>query len=263
VSTAPIVLVDVPATGVAVLTLNRPEVRNALSTGLALALSEALRELSRRRDIRVVVLTGSGDRAFCAGADLKERDGMTDEAWASQHAVFEELCADLRELPRPVIAAVNGVAAGGGLEVAMSCDVVVASSAARFGQPEALRGIMPGCGGTQLLPRLVPRGLANELLLTGRLIGADEALRAGLVTHVYPPGELLPSAVALAGSVAASSPQAVAQIRRALRAGRDRPLAEALERELECYRETVRHADRVEGIRAFNERRPPAFADPD
>jgi enoyl-CoA hydratase/carnithine racemase len=257
------VLVDVPASAVAVLTLNRPEVRNALSTELAVSLSEALRELSTRSDIRVIVLTGSGDKAFCAGADLKERDGMTGEAWASQHAVFEQLCAGLRDSDRPVIAAVNGVAAGGGLELAMSCDVIVASTNARFGQPEAARGIMPGCGGTQLLPRLVPPGLATELLLTGRLIDAEDALRAGLVTHVFPPEELLPSAIALAESIAASSPHAVAQVRRALRLGRDLPLAEALEQELECYRETVTHPDRVEGIRAFIERRPPTFADPD
>ncbi|HST18709.1 MAG TPA: enoyl-CoA hydratase-related protein [Gaiellaceae bacterium] len=260
---AELVLVDAPTLAVGVLTLNRPEVRNALSTELALALSKALRGLSASSDIRAIVLTGSGDRAFCAGADLKERDGMTDEAWASQHVVFEETCAALRDCSRPVIAAVNGVAAGGGLELAMSCDFVVASSGACFGQPEASRGIMPGLGGTQLLPRLVPAGLAAELLLTGRLVDADEALRAGLVTHVFAPDELLPSAVALAESIAASSPQAVAQIRRALRLGRDVPLAEALELELDCYRETATHPDRVEGIRAFNERRPPTFADPD
>ena len=260
---AQLVLVDVPTSAVAVLTLNRPEARNALSTELAVTISEALRELSTRSDIRVIVLTGSGDRAFCAGADLKERDGMTGDAWASQHVVFEELCAGLRNSSRPVIAAVNGVAAGGGLELAMSCDFIVASANARFGQPEAARGIMPGCGGTQLLPRLVPHGLATELLLTGRLIDAEEALRAGLVTHVFAPDELLPASIALAVSIAASSPQAVEQIRRALRLGRDRPLADALEQELECYRETVTHPDRVEGIRAFNERRPPTFADPD
>jgi len=260
---AQLVLVDVPASAVGVLTLNRPEVRNALSTELALALTTSLRELSARRDIRAIVLTGSGDRAFCAGADLKERDGMTDEAWASQHVVFEETCAALRDCGRPVVAAVNGVAAGGGLELALSCDFVVASSNARFGQPEASRGIMPGLGGTQLLARLIPPGLAAELLLSGRLIDADEALRAGLVTHAFAPDELLSSAIALAGSIAASSPQAVEQIRRALRLGRDRPLAEALELELECYRETVTHPDRVEGIHAFNEHRAPTFVDPD
>ncbi len=255
--------VDDSGKPVAVLTLDRPAVLNALSTDLCEAISEALSSLSSRSDIRVIVLTGSGDRAFCAGADLKERDGMSDEAWASQHVLFETMCAELRNCARPVIAAVNGVAAGGGLELALSCDFIVASANARFGQPEASRGIMPGCGGTQLLPRLIPHGLATELLLTGRLIDAGEALRAGLVTRVISPAELLPSAIALAESIAASSPRAVEQIRRALRLGRGRPLEEALERELDCYRETVTHADRREGVRAFNERRPPTFADPD
>jgi len=255
--------VDVPAKAVAVLTLDRPAVLNALSTELSEAILEALSGLSHRRDIRVVVLTGSGDRAFCAGADLKERDGMSEEAWASQHVLFERMCAELRNCARPVIAAVNGVAAGGGLELALSCDFIIASASARFGQPEASRGIMPGCGGTQLLPRVVPHGLATELLLTGRLIDAAEALRAGLVTRVVPPDELLPSAIALAESIAANSPHAVEQIRRALRLGRGRPLEEALERELDCYRETVTHPDRGEGVRAFNEHRPPTFADPD
>ena len=257
-----LVVVDVPAETVATLTLNRPAALNALDTPLALALSDALREVASRGEIRVVVLTGSGDRAFCAGADLKERDGMTDAQWAAQHAVFESLHAALRAFAKPVIAAVNGVAVGGGLELAMSCDFIVASEAARFGQPEASRGIMPGCGGTQLLSRLVPRGVATELLLTGRLIDADEALRIGLVTRVLPPGELLPAAVAIAAAIAANSPMGVRQIRRALRLGQDRPLEEALEVELACYRETVTHPDRVEGVRAFVERRTPEFSDP-
>ena len=166
--------VDDSGKPVAVLTLDRPAVLNALSTDLCEAISEALSGLSSRSDIRVIVLTGSGDRAFCAGADLKERDGMSDEAWASQHVLFETMCAELRNCARPVIAAVNGVAAGGGLELALSCDFIVASANARFGQPEASRGIMPGCGGTQLLPRLIPHGLATELLLTGRLIDAGK-----------------------------------------------------------------------------------------
>jgi enoyl-CoA hydratase/carnithine racemase len=257
-----LVLVDVPADAVATLTLNRPASLNALDTALAVALTEALKAVAVRSDVRVVVLTGSGDRAFCAGADLKERDGMTDEEWAAQHVLFEQLHAALRDFAKPVVAAVNGVAVGGGLELAMSCDFIVAAATARFGQPEASRGIMPGCGGTQLLPRLVPRAVATELLLTGRVIDADEALRIGLVAHVFPPEELLLSALAIARRIAANSPNGVEQIRRSLRRGQDRPLAEALEAELECYRETVAHPDRVEGVRAFLEGRPPVFADP-
>ena len=257
-----LVLVDVPVDAVARLTLNRPRALNALDTALALALSDALQDVASRADVRVVLLTGNGDRAFCAGADLKQRGGMNDEEWAAQHAVFERLHAALRAFDKPVIAAVNGAAVGGGLELAMSCDFIVAADTARFGQPEALRGIMPGCGGTQLLPRLVPRGVATELLLTGRLIDADEALRIGLVAHVLPAAELMPSTLAIAGAIAANSPNGVKQIRRALRYGQDRPLDAALEAELECYRKTVAHPDRVEGVRAFVEGRPPVFADP-
>ena len=257
-----LVLVDFPARAVALVTLNRPAVANALDTALVGALGDVLAEVGARSDVRAVVVTGSGSRAFCAGADLKERDGMSEKEWAAQHARFEATFERLRALERPVIAAVNGVAAGGGLELALSCDFVVASTTARFGQPEAARGIMPGCGGTQLLPQAVPRGLATELLLTGRLIGAEEAHRAGLVTHVYPPEELLPSAVALAGAVAANSPAAIRQIRRSLRLGRGKPLEEALQIELACYRELVPHPDRREGARAFVEGRPPRFADP-
>jgi len=258
-----LVLIDVSANSVAVLTLNRPAALNALTTELVVAISDALGQLAGRADTRVVVLTGSGDRAFCAGADLKQRDGMSDEEWAAQHALFEATFDRLRSFEKPVVAVVNGVAAGGGLELAMSCDFIVASETARFGQPEASRGIMPGLGGSQLLPRLVPHGLAAELLLTGRLIDAGEAQRAGLVTHVYPPDELLPSAISLAEAIAANSPMAVGQIRRALRAGRGKPLDEALQIELDCYRETVTHPDRREGVRAFNEGRTPKFADPE
>ena len=256
-------LVDIPVSAVAVLTLNRPAALNALTTELVLAISDALEQLARRGDIRVVVVTGSGDRAFCAGADLKQRQGMSDDEWADQHAQFETTFERLRAFEKPVIAAVNGVAAGGGLELAMSCDVIVASETARFGQPEVSRGIMPGLGGSQLLPRLVAHGLATELLLTGRLIDADEARRAGLVTHVYAADGLLASTISLAESIAVNSPMAVRQIRRALRAGWGKPLDEALQVELDCYRETVTHPDRREGVSAFNEGRAPRFADPE
>src|SRR5215831_14625737 len=194
---ADLVLIDLPASSVAVVTLNRPSALNTLSTELVVAVDDALESLAQRTEIRVALLTGSGNRAFCAGADLKQRDGMSDEEWAVQHASFEAMVDRLRSFDKPVIAVVNGVAAGGGLELAMSCDFIVASETARLGQPEASRGIMPGLGGTQLLPRLVPHGLAAELLLTGRLIDAGEAQRAGLVTHVYPADELLPSAISL------------------------------------------------------------------
>ena len=251
--------------GVATITLNRPDAFNALSLGLGRDLFHAALEVDENPAVRCVVVTGAG-RAFCAGGDVKDfldnvdRIGvLVKELTTYLHGTVSRFCRS----EKPIIMAVNGVAAGGGLELAMSCDFIVASSNARFGQPEASRGIMPGCGGTQLLSRLVPYGLATELLLTGRLIDATEAERAGLVTHVFAADELLPSAIALAESIAANSPMGVGQIRRALRAGRGKPLDEALQVELDCYRETVTHPDRREGVSAFNEGRAPRFADPD
>jgi enoyl-CoA hydratase/carnithine racemase len=242
-------------------TLNRPSVLNAMNTALSVRLGEVAGEVSERSSVRVVVITGAGDRAFCAGADLKERRGMTPEAWARQHRVFERTARTLRELPKPLLAAVNGVAAGGGCEIALAADLIVAAEHARFGLPEVTLGIIPGTGGTQLLPRRLPRGLALQLLMTGELISAAEAHRWGLVNGVWPAGELLAAAMELAGRIAASSPAAVQQVRRAVRLGLDLPLETGVEVELECYRRMVEHPDRLEGVNAFNEGRPPVFRD--
>ncbi|HEX6492819.1 MAG TPA: enoyl-CoA hydratase/isomerase family protein, partial [Candidatus Dormibacteraeota bacterium] len=156
---------------IALITLNRPSVLNAMNTALGVRLAEVLDEVGGDPRVRVAVLTGTGERAFCAGADLRERQGMTPEEWARQHRVFERALGRLRVLRQPVIAAVNGVAVGGGCEIALSTDVILAAQTARFGQPEVTRGIIPGGGGTQLLPRRLPRGLALRLLMTGELIG--------------------------------------------------------------------------------------------
>ena len=246
---------------VALVTLNRPEAMNALNTELSLALERTLAEISDDPSLRVVVITGAGDRAFCAGADLKERAGLTPDAWTRQHRLFERAFAAIRTLRKPVFAAVNGVAAGGGCEIAMSCDFIIASENARFGQPEVRRGIMPGGGGTQNLPRMIPRGLALQLLMTGELIDARRAASAGLVNSVHPPAELLAEAGRIATLIAANSPAAIEQVKRSVQLGISEEREHAIEIELECYRRMVDHPDRYEGVAAFNERREPRFQD--
>ena len=246
---------------VAVLTLNRPHVHNAMSTEMGLRLSQVMDEVSEQARVRVVILTGAGERAFCAGGDLKQRMGMTPEQWVRQHRIFEAAHHKLRSLRKPVFAAVNGVAVGGGCEMAMSTDFIICSENARFGQPEVSRGIMPGAGGTQLLPRYVPRGRALELLMTGELIDAHEAHRLGLVNRVVPLADLMETAEEVALRIAANSPAAVQQAKRSARMGLEQPIEQAIEIELECYRRMVNHPDRLEGVTAFIERRKPEFED--
>ena len=176
--TDPLVLLEFLRGGaVARITLNRPHVLNALNMAMAQRLIEILAEVSERREVRAVILTGAGERAFCAGGDLKERMGMTADQWTHQHRIFEQASRELRQFRKPIFAAVNGIAVGGGCEMAMSTDFIIAVEHARFGQPEVTRGIMPGAGGTQFLPRFLPRGLALQLLMTGELISAQDAHR--------------------------------------------------------------------------------------
>lgn len=246
---------------IALVTLNRPQVLNAMNTAMGIRLGEVMEEIAEEASIRVVVLTGAGERAFCAGGDLKERRGMTPERWTRQHRIFERSHHLIRNLRKPIFAAVNGVAVGGGCEMAMSTDFLIAAEHARFGQPEVTRGIMPGAGGTQLLPRYVPRGMAFQLLMTGELISAADALRLGLVNRVCPAGELMDEAMRLAEAIAANSPAAVQQAKRSARMGLELSLEAGIETEIECYQRMVDHPDRHEGVDAFNERRAPAFQD--
>ncbi|MCL6640899.1 MAG: enoyl-CoA hydratase/isomerase family protein, partial [Candidatus Rokubacteria bacterium] len=178
--------------------LNRPEQMNALNTAMGEDLLACFEALHRDPDVRAVVLTGAGDRAFCAGGDLKERNEMTDEAWRAQHVIFEQGAMRLLRCPVPVIAAVEGYALGGGCELALACDLRMAGATARLGFPETGLGIFPCYGGTQRLPRLVGAAVAKELIFTGRQVEADEALRLGLVNQVVPAGQALAAAVALA-----------------------------------------------------------------
>src|SRR5690348_10181674 len=205
--------------GILLVTLNRPEAANAMNTQLGLDLMTLFEGFSvDLENLRVVILTGQG-RAFCAGGDLKQRNGMTDEAWQAQHLVFERMLRAILACPLPVIAAVNGAAYGGGCEIAAACDFVYASSEARFALTEVTLGIMPGAGGTQNLPRAVGERRAKELILSGLPFPAAEAEAGGLVNRVLPPDQLMEAIFAIAASIAGNGPISVRQAKMAIHRG--------------------------------------------
>lgn len=245
---------------VLVVTLNRPEVLNAINTQMGRDLGDLWRRLVDEPDAaRCIVLTGAGDRAFCAGGDLKERDGMTDEAWRAQHEIFERAFLGLMECPVPVIAAVNGHAFGGGCETALACDFIYALRGARFAQTEVRIGIMPGGGGTQTLPRAVGERRAKEIILTARPFTAEEAYEWGLVNRLCEPGRTLPEALETARAIAENGPLSVRQAKKSIHYGLQMDLVTGYRFEIEAYNRLVDTEDRREGVRAFNEKRKPVF----
>jgi enoyl-CoA hydratase len=244
---------------VLVVTLDRPEALNAIDTRMGRELLEVWTRLAEPGAVRCVVLTGAGERAFCAGADLKERDGLSDDDWHIQHELFERGFLALARCPVPVLAAVGGHAFGGGLELALLCDFVYAAAGVRLGLPEVTRGIIPGGGGTQTLARAVGERRAKELILTGRAFTAEEGHAFGLVNRLCAPGTTLAATLATAQEIAANAPLAVRQAKRAIAAGRHLDHEAAYRAELEAYAPLVPTDDRREGVRAFNERRPPRF----
>jgi enoyl-CoA hydratase/carnithine racemase len=239
--------------------LDRPEQMNAMNTRMGEDLLACFDALARDADARAVVFTGSGDKAFCAGGDLKERNGMTDEAWRAQHVVFEQAAMKVLRCPVPVIAAVEGFALAGGCELAILSDFIVAGETAVFGVPETTLGIFPGIGGTQLLPRIVGTPLAKELIFTGRRMKADEAKAAGLVNHLVPAGQARAKATEIAAAIARNGPIAVRQAKKAIVYGSETDLETAMILAIEAYNATVVTEDRLEGVRAFNEKRKPQF----
>lgn len=249
-----------PAPHVLQVTLNRPDASNAFNTQMALELAQVFEALARDvGDRRCVILTGQGERAFCAGADLKERDGMTDEAWAAQHRVFEAMADAILAAPVPVIAAVNGAAFGGGCEIALLCDILYAAETARFALPEASLGIMPGLGATQTLTRAAGARRAKEVILTGRPFSALEAAAWGVANRLCPPGELMAAALGTASAIAANAPLAVHAIKRAIDEGESMRLHAAMAHELEYYGQLFPTEDRREGVRAWREKRKAEF----
>ena len=243
-----------------VATINRPHAMNALNTQMGLDIGDLWGRIGAcGDDVRVVILTGAGDRAFCAGGDFKERNGLDDAAWRHQHEIFEHAFQAIMDSPVPVIAAANGHAYGGGLEFVLAADFAYGVSTARFALTEVTIGIMPGGGGTQNLPRAVGTRRATELILTGRPFSAAEALDWGVLNQVCESEALMPAAIETAKRIAANAPLSVRQALKAIQNGIQVDLHSGLKIEIEAYNQLVPTEDRREGIRAFVEKRKPVF----
>jgi enoyl-CoA hydratase len=248
---------------IALVTLNRPHADNAITTEMGARLTEVIEAIAVQTAVRVVILTGAGDRAFSVGSDLRQRKNMTKEDWLRQRQDFDRTLYTVRELRKPIFAAVNGTAYGGGSELAQSTDFILAAESATFGQPEAMLGLAAGGGSPALLPRLLPRGKALQMLMTGDPITADEAYRLGMVNEVHPPGELMDAAMRVADRIASNSPTAVQAVKRAAHLGEGQPIEQAIAIMMDAHWRSAVHPDRVEGIGAFNEGREPSFKDAD
>ncbi|HXE17975.1 MAG TPA: enoyl-CoA hydratase-related protein [Castellaniella sp.] len=256
-STDTLVLAEVREGGVMVLTLNRPRKANSLSTELMVELCAHLREADENPDVRCVVLTGS-ERIFSAGSDIS---GMVHQGvdWYLDPQRLERW-HQIEEFPKPLIAAVNGPAIGGGLELALLCDLVVAGDGASFGQGEITIGVIPGDGGTQRLPRAVGKALSMYMILSGERIPAMRALQAGLVAEVVPAAQVVPRATEIAAIIASRAPLSVQYAKRAAREAFEQPLSQGLAFERQMVTEVFKTADRAEGMQAFLEKRPPEYS---
>ena len=240
--------------------MNRPQVANAMNTVMGGELRDLFQSISEDpQGLRCVVLTGAGERAFCAGADLKERNGMTAAQWGRQHTVFESAALAIMDCPLPLIGAVNGAAFGGGMELVLACDFAWGSSTARFALTETTLGIIPGLGSTQYLPRAVGTRRAKEIIFSGLPFQADKALAWGLLNRLCRPENLVDEVMAMAHRIAANAPIAIREAKQSLNHALQADLKEGYEFELERYRRTVPTRDRLEGVAAFNEKRKPVF----
>ena len=249
-----------PVEHVLQITLNRPESSNAFNTQMARDLVDLFENIALdSKSIRCVILTGAGDRAFCAGGDLKERKGMSDEAWGKQHLIFERMVRAIIDCPTPIIGAINGAAYGGGCELTAAVDFAYASENARFALTETSLGIIPGAGGTQTLARAVGERRCKEIILSAKPFSAEDALQWGLVNAVFPLAELVPATIEIAERIAGNAPIAVRQAKQAIHRGLQMSIADGLAFEIEAYNRTVPSKDRYEGILAFNEKRKPKF----
>jgi len=253
-------LLDTPREGLLRVQLNRPQVSNAINSQMGLDLIDVFQAIEAAPETyRCVMLTGAGERAFCGGADLKERDGMSNENFNTQHYLFERMNRALYDCPIPTIACLNGSAVAGGLELALACDFMVAVEGAKFGFTEVSRGIMPGGGGTQQLPRAIGMRRAKELIFSGALIDAATAKEMGLLNHIYAPAQLLPRTLELIERILANAPLSVQQAKKSMVFGSQMDLRTGMFFEIEAYSRLVATEDRNEGIRAFNEKRTPKF----
>jgi enoyl-CoA hydratase/carnithine racemase len=245
--------------GVILLTLNRPGVMNSLSFDLLRTLQKEVEAIRFMPDIRVVIITGAGEKAFCSGADLKERAGMSSPQVKEYILTIRNLFTAIEYLNKPVIAAVNGIALGGGTELALASDIRVVSRTASMGLTETRLAIIPGAGGTQRLPRLVGKGKAKELIFTGRRVGADEALTIGLANQICEADQLLTEAYKMAAMICETGPIAIEQAKYAINYGLETDLSTGLAIESNAYWVCIPTQDRLEGLAAFREKRKPVY----
>jgi enoyl-CoA hydratase len=251
---------EIGADRVGVITMNRPDALNAMNTQMMRELRDCFMQFYvDPNQAACLVITGSGDRGFCTGADLKERKGMTDETWRQQHAIVEQMVRAMVDCPVPVIAAVNGHAYAGGLEIALACDFLYAAEHARFALTEVTLGIMPGAMGTQNLPRAVGVRRAKEIILTGTPFTAIDGLAWGMVNKVVPGPQLMEEVMAVARRIASNAPVSVRQAKKSMDKAGDVGRVDGYAFEIEAYNRTVGTADRQEGINAFNEKRKPVY----
>jgi enoyl-CoA hydratase/carnithine racemase len=254
------ITVDYPQEHTVLVTLNRPEVANAMNTQMGLDLLAVFDGFcAAPNKQRCIVLTGAGAKAFCGGGDLKQRNGMTDEQWQDQHLIFERMIRAVVSCPVPIIAAINGAAYAGGMEISLCCDFIYASENARFALTEVTLGIMPGAGGTQNLPRAVGSRRAKEILLTGRPFNVQQAFDWGMINRICKPETLLSEALETAAVIAGNAPISTRQIKQSVNMGLNADLQTGMMFEIEAYNRMVPTDDRREGITAFNEKRKPVY----
>ena len=242
-----------------ILTMNRPKVMNCLNFDLLYAIKNEIDALQYRTDIRTLIITGAGEKSFCAGADLKERAGLTPDEVKKFIITIRNLLTSIQNLPIPVICAINGIALGGGTEVALASDIRIASQTASMGLTETKLAIIPGGGGTQRLPRIIGVAKAKELIFTGRRVDAKEALDIGLVNRVTSPESLLDACMEMADMIGENGPIAVEMAKYAIDKGIETDLATGLAIESNAYRVTIPTQDRIEGLTAFKEKRKPVY----
>lgn len=253
-------LVERRTNGLVIVTLNRPDAGNAVNTEMGIELLDLWTDFVRYNEgLSCVVLTGAGEEAFCAGGDMKQRKGMSEYEWRHQHEIFEQALWTMMECPVPVVAAVNGNAFGGGLEMILAADFAYGVDSAKLWFPEVMIGILPGVGGTTTLPRIVGERRANEIILAGGAFGAADALEWGIFNRVCSAPDLMPAVIAVAETIAANAPLAVRQAKKAIHEGLQMDVRSALRYEVECYNRLTNTEDRVEGTLAWNEKRKPNF----
>lgn len=249
-----------PSEHVLLMRLNRPDTANAINTEMACELELFFQNLIRDREhYRCLIVTGAGERFFCAGGDLKERNNMSDAQWSAQHAVFERVILIMQDCPIPIITAVNGAAYGGGCEFALNTDFIYASESATFALTETSLGIMPGAGGTQNLPRIAGMNRAKEIIFTARPFSAQQAQHWGILNAVYSPEQLLPRTIETATTISTNAPLSIIQAKKAIQRGAEMDRRTSLLFEVEAYNSLISSEDRKEGVAAFNEKRSPRF----